>query len=77
VGPYVIDFYCPALKLAIEIDGESHTGAAQAYDRERQRYIERYGIRFLRYSNTDVYGNLDGVLGDIYKAIRDFTTSDI
>ncbi len=63
IGSYVLDFYCPALKLAVEIDGPSHfqPGAAE-YDVERQGLIERFGIRFLRFTNTDVYTNLSGVL---------------
>ena len=43
IGPYVLDFYCPGLKLAIEVDGDSHFEAGE-YDRERQRYIESLGI---------------------------------
>jgi very-short-patch-repair endonuclease len=62
VDQYVLDFYCPELKLAIEVDGDSHfvTGA-QEYDRDRQKYIESFGIRFLRYTNADIYENVDGV----------------
>lgn len=63
VGGFVIDFYCPKLKLAIEVDGESHSleGAAMA-DKERQAIIETYGIEFLRFRNDEIYGDLDGVL---------------
>ena len=63
VGPFVIDFFCPELRLAIEVDGESHrTPEAQKYDQERQLFIEEFGIRFLRYTNEEVYENLEGVL---------------
>ena len=63
VGPYVIDFYCPALKLAVEIDGDSHfIGDAVEDDERRQAFIESFGIRFLRFTNQDVYDNLEGVL---------------
>ena len=63
VGPYVLDFYCPVLKLALEIDGSSHDGDdAQEYDEQRQRYIEALGIRFLRFTNADVHQNLEGVV---------------
>jgi very-short-patch-repair endonuclease len=66
VGPYVLDFYCPELKLALELDGPSHDSEeAQAYDRERQRYIEALGIRFLRFTNAEIYINLEGVLSAI------------
>ena len=69
---FVIDFYSPILKLAIEIDGESHSseGAAE-YDRERQTYIESFGIKFIRFTNNDVYNNLDGVLESIALKVRE------
>jgi len=70
VGPYCVDFYCPELKLAIEVDGDSHfTPEAKAYDLVRQRYIEGFGIRFLRFTNQDIHDNLDGVLEVIANAI--------
>jgi very-short-patch-repair endonuclease len=63
VGPYVLDFYCPPLKLAIEVDGDSHfqTGAPE-YDQSRQRCIESLGIRFLRFTNSEVLAHLDEVV---------------
>ncbi|MBV6623096.1 MAG: DUF559 domain-containing protein [Rivularia sp. (in: Bacteria)] len=72
VYKFVIDFYSPILKLAIEIDGESHfqEGAAE-YDRERQNYIESLGITFVRFTNNDVYENLDGVLESIALKVRE------
>jgi len=58
-----MDFYCPQLKLAIEIDGESHfTVGSEEYDRERQEVIESYGISFLRFTNTEVRENIEGVV---------------
>lgn len=63
VGPYSIDFYCPALKLAIEIDGDSHFSQnAMVCDRDRQEYIEAFGIRFLRFTNNQIFENSDGVI---------------
>src|SRR5262249_26219551 len=71
VGPYCINFYCPEIRLAIELDGDSHfTDEAKRYDRERQAWIESFGIRFLRFTNTDVSENLDGVLHVIAAAIE-------
>ena len=68
VNQYVIDFYCPELKLAIEIDGDSHYGyLSEKYDNERQKYIESFGIHFMRFTNDDVYNNIDGVLQMIYE----------
>jgi len=76
VDQYIIDFYCPELKLAIEVDGESHfTETAREYDRSRQEYIEAFGIRFLRVMNSDVLGNLQGVLDEIAAEIGKITTA--
>ena len=70
VGSFVVDFYCTELKKAIEIDGDSHfEEGAQEYDPERQAFIESVGIRFLRFTNDEVYGNLEGVLERITQEI--------
>ncbi len=72
VDRYVVDFYCPALKLGIEIDGDSHfqPGAIER-DSERQKYIESFGIEFLRFTNADIYENLDGVIDKIAEHITE------
>ena len=52
VGKYVIDFYCPAVKLAIEADGNTHTSEEEIeYDKTRQYEIANFGITFLRFRN--------------------------
>ena len=66
VDRYVVDFYCPELKLAVEIDGDSHfQNGAENDDMVRQAFIESFGIRFLRFTNEDVFKNLDGVVETI------------
>jgi very-short-patch-repair endonuclease len=71
VGPYVIDFYCPALKLAVEIDGNSHfEEGAKDGDYSRQAFIESFGIQFLRFTNEEVHNNLEGVLAAIAEVIQ-------
>ena len=70
MGPDVTDFYCPALKLAVEIDGDSHFVAdADKNDARRQVFIESFGIRFLRFTNEEVYRNLEGVLEAIASVV--------
>ncbi len=70
VGAFVIDFYSVEIKLAIEIDGESHfRDGAEVYDRERQSSIEAAGIQFLRFTNTQVYQELDSVIESISQMI--------
>ena len=68
VGGYIIDFYCTGRKLAIEIDGDSHfTPTAQAYDEQRTKYIQSFGIMVIRFTNTDIYTNMQKVLDEIAK----------
>jgi len=70
VDKYVVDFYCPELKLGIEIDGDPHfKGNAMEKDKARQDAIEKYGITLLRFYNDDVYKSLNGVLRSIEKHI--------
>jgi very-short-patch-repair endonuclease len=71
VGAFVIDFYCAERKLAIEIDGDSHyQPGAEERDKKRQKWIEQYGIRFLRFTNDEVRKNLYGVLDAIEEAVK-------
>ena len=63
INNYVVDFYCPELKLAIEIDGDVHGYDSQiVYDKQRQKGIESLGIKVLRYTNNEVVHNIDSVL---------------
>jgi len=72
---FVTDFYCPELKLALEIDGDSHYRKdAEFSDREREAYIEAFGIRFIRFTNKEVYENIDGVLLKIRGKISEITS---
>ncbi len=71
VDQYVLDFYCPRLKLAIEVDGDSHfVAGSQFYDKERQKHIENYGVRFIRFTNNDICGNIEWVYQAIYDKIE-------
>jgi len=79
VGPYILDFYCPELKLAIEVDGASHdTPEAQERDRVRQSIIEGYGIRFLRIRDEEVKESMENVLMKLHEAVvaQPYRTSD-
>lgn len=62
IGPFIADFACVALKLVIEVDGETHGPEAAAYDARRTRFLEAQGWRVLRVFNRDVYENLEGVI---------------
>ena len=63
IGEYIVDFYCPKAKLAIEIDGSHHlVGETIEYNRIRDEYIQSLGLGVLRFTNTDVLKNMRGVL---------------
>lgn len=66
---YIVDFYCIELKLAIEIDGNSHDERKGAYDAKRQEELEEFGIVFLRFTEYEVYSNLEGVLETILQCM--------
>ena len=68
VEPYILDFYCDELKLAIELDGGQHADH-QAYDEARTQALEVQGVRVLRFWNNDVLSQTESVLEGIYQAI--------
>ena len=71
VDQYILDFYCPRLRLAIEVDGDSHfIQGAEEYDNVRQDHIESFGIRFLRFTNEDICNNIEGVCYTIFEEIE-------
>ena len=72
VGPYILDFYSPVLRLAIELDGDQHC-EQRAYDERRTRFLNARGIRVFRFWNTEVNENLDGVCERISEVIRTMT----
>lgn len=61
IGDFIVDFYCSKLKLAIEIDGESHDGRF-LYDIKRQQFLESVGLTVLRFNDIDVKKDIDNVL---------------
>ncbi len=71
VDEFVIDFYCPKLKLAIESDGSIHNDPDQKeYDKKRQDYLEQFNITFVRITNEELLGNPNKAFGKIEQAIK-------
>jgi len=71
VGRYVLDFYCPALRLAIELDGGQHFEPQEIRrDAARTAYLEALGIRVLRFTDRELFGEADGVLETIWDAVQ-------
>jgi len=61
IGPYVADFYCPSLRLVIEVDGDVHH-ERRDYDTARTEHLSQYHYRVVRFRNEEVLNDLDGVL---------------
>lgn len=66
VGSYILDFYAPSIKLAIELDGGQHyEDQAILYDEKRTAFLKSVGIKVIRFSNDEVNKNLNGVIARI------------
>jgi very-short-patch-repair endonuclease len=75
-GPYILDCYCPAARLVVELDGDSHTDEeAKKRDAERTAYLERRGLLVLRFWNIELAENEDGVIDRILAECANRTTS--
>lgn len=68
IGRFIIDFYCPKILLAIEIDGDSHD-QKQNSDQGRDLYLEQRGIKTIRYRNENVLNNIQKVKQDLMAKI--------
>jgi very-short-patch-repair endonuclease len=67
IGPFVVDFFCPAKRLIIELDGGHHNDDETAdRDRQRQLWLEREGYRVVRFWNSEITSDLTAVLERIY-----------
>ncbi len=68
VGDYILDFYCPEIKLAVELDGASHNSSDKfKKDREKDEFLHSVGIKVLRLKSQYVIINLEGVIQEIKK----------
>ena len=53
IGKYIVDFYCSAAKIVIELDGSQHfEDKGIDYDKERTKYLEKYGLKVIRIPNN-------------------------
>jgi very-short-patch-repair endonuclease len=69
VNYFVLDFYAPKIKLAIEVDGSSHIGK-EDYDATRQKYIESFKIKVIRFTDEQVFGNVNNVIEEIESVVE-------
>ena len=72
LGKYIVDFYCAAANLVIELDGSGHcTELGKQYDAERTAFLEEYGLTVLRISNLEIHNNFRGVCDYIRHAVEE------
>ena len=70
-GQYILDFYCPKIQLAIELDGSYHYYSdAAANDKTRTEYLNSLGICVMRFPNKDVWQDLDHICKQIDFAVK-------
>jgi very-short-patch-repair endonuclease len=63
IGPYILDFYCPEVKLCIEVDGGQHNESSHIQsDATRTNFLEAHGVTVIRFWNVEIFDNLDGVV---------------
>jgi very-short-patch-repair endonuclease len=66
IGRYIVDFYCPECRLAIELDGQVHFHSTRSdYDVARTEFLERFNVRVLRFENRRIFEDLESVLDSI------------
>jgi very-short-patch-repair endonuclease len=66
IDRFIVDFYCAAYKIAIEVDGQQHyTKEGLTYDAERSAILSGYGIKIIRFTNKEVINNFDVVCQQI------------
>lgn len=72
VGNYVVDFYCAQKKVSVEADGEVHDSEqSKKNDRNRDVFIEKYGIKILRFANDEIERNIEEIAGKILKTLQE------
>jgi very-short-patch-repair endonuclease len=72
IGSYVVDFYCPECRLAVELDGEGHFSSVKAeYDARRTAFLSKLNVHVIRFENRMVFENLEGLLQTIRRISAD------
>jgi very-short-patch-repair endonuclease len=72
LGQYMVDFYAPRARLVVEVDGAQHLEAARVeHDQQRTADLERQGLKVLRFNNLEVLQEIEAVVEEIYRAVRE------
>jgi very-short-patch-repair endonuclease len=69
IGNYIVDFICSDRRLIVELDGGQHADDT-SYDEQRTSELEKLGYRVVRYWNSDVLGNFEGVVADVLRELE-------
>ena len=75
IGPYVVDFVHFGARLIVEADGGQHNGAPR--DESRDVRLHARGFKVMRFWNSEIMNNLDGVLATVMTAITEFPLSPV
>ena len=77
VGPYILDFYCPQIRLCIELDGHNHfTSIGDTQDDARSEYLlKHHSIQVLRFENCEIFNRTEGVVEIIRNTIQELLNS--
>ena len=71
IGSYITDFYIAESRLIIELDGSQHyTEKGEQWDKERDYYFKRIGVKVLRYTNRQIHEEFENVCNDIWLQIE-------
>ena len=66
IGPYILDFYCPSMKLGVELDGGQHNECeSKEYDAARSEYLKAQGIEVIRFWDHEVLLEMESVLSEL------------
>ena len=74
IGPYIVDFYCHSVNLAIEVDGPIHQ-TRQEYDANRTEWLNLIGVKVIRFSNEEVLNNSAQVKMRILEELKRLTVN--
>ena len=69
IGPYILDFYCPKIRLGIELDGKIHE-KSKLYDKDREKYLDGLDIKIIRFQNDEVLKDTKEVLDKLQNKIK-------
>jgi very-short-patch-repair endonuclease len=72
IGYYIADFYAPAARLIVEVDGSQHAALTRAeHDKRRTVFFEEIGLRVLRFNDRQVLLEIDSVTEEIFRAVEE------